>query len=149
MTQPRLQWPLLLQSIRLYAMLLQTSLFSRTEISVLQPSLSQTQRLPVFVNKALLEHSPLICLHIVSGCFPAMTKEEWPQRLNDPQSLKWSQPGPLWKVCELALLVLSMEGLFPWLPGRHPLLFSSCFLDHRLSEAFLILDAMMQNFPAP
>lgn len=42
-----------------------------------------------------------------------------------------------------------MEGLFPWLPGGHPLLFSSCFLDHWLSEAFLILDAMMQNFPAP
>lgn len=42
-----------------------------------------------------------------------------------------------------------MEGPFPWLPGRHPLPFSSWFLGHLLSEDFLILDAMVQDLPAP
>ena len=48
---------------------------SPEQISILQPSLSHTQRLTVFINEALPEHGPLICFHIVWGCIPALTKK--------------------------------------------------------------------------
>lgn len=88
------------------------------------------------VDTALVEHSLLICLGIVWGHFHAKTKElSSGDRHHGPQSLRGLPPGPLQKVCDPAQLVLSMEGLFPRLPGRHPLLSRSWFLDHPLSGA--------------
>lgn len=36
---------------------------------------SQSGPLPAFVNKVLLEHATIICLHIASGCFHLATTE--------------------------------------------------------------------------
>lgn len=68
---------------------------SSAEVNRLQPN-NQSSPPFSFVNEALLEYSPgaLVYIFSLSTSRYNSRAEEWPQRLHDPQSLKYLLSGP-------------------------------------------------------